>query len=221
MNVGLDFCVLKRGKETWTWLDFKKPIWIFALLASFRLSAQNFPNRGGIFLNTTNLSEVPPTDSGTISSHQQAHFQVWISLSEVCMISRYYAIELNQLHTNLRNQGIFLGGFFPGAFSSDSSIQEFREKNKLTFPLFRDSLALFAKSANIRKTPEVVVVDSAGQVQYKGRIDDFYVAIGRHKTRVSQTYLLDALRNLMNGKPPEKKMVEAIGCLIDFTLWPK
>jgi hypothetical protein len=221
MDIGLNFCVLKIGKETWTGGDFKKPILIFLILASLQVSAQSLLPKGGAGLSQNNLVIVQPPDSTVQVERQMALFQVWICLSEVCMISRYYAKELNLWHTNLKKQGIFLAGFFPNAFSTDSSIREFKAANQIGFPLFKDSMGIFGRSANIRLTPEVLVLDRNGHIQYQGRIDDFYVAIGRHKTRVSQAYLKNALRNLLAGKPPEKKWIEPVGCLIDYSLWSK
>lgn len=215
----MDICVLRKSKETWTGLDFKKPILIFLFLISYRVSAQSMLTRGGNLPLLTNLLLAQQTDSSVIKQHQAANLQVWLSLSEVCMISRYYAKELNLMHTNLKKQGVFLGGFFPNAFSTDSSIKDFQMANQLLFPLFKDSLGHFAKAGGIRITPEVLVLNAAGQIQYKGRIDDFYVAIGRHKTRVSNSYLKNALNAILKGEKPTHPFVEPVGCVIDFSLW--
>jgi hypothetical protein len=143
--------------------------------------------------------------------------RVFVSLSEVCMLSRYYARVLEKMR--LRFPEMAWIGVFPNPFSTDSSIRRFARNNHLKFTLCRDSAAKFTQSVGWKVTPEVVVLGPENEVLYKGRIDDFYVEIGRHKSTTSQHFLKTALSSLQNGQKPIQPFVPPVGCVIDFRLW--
>jgi len=63
-------------------------------------------------------------------------------------------------------------------------------------------------------TPEVAVVDRAGAVRYRGRIDNKYLAIGRARRNVTAHDLVDALDAVLAGKAIAVKDTEAVGCTI-------
>lgn len=63
-------------------------------------------------------------------------------------------------------------------------------------------------------TPEAVVVDRRGEVRYRGRIDNFYAALGRPRQAVTARDLQDALTAVAGGKPVTRPETEAIGCYI-------
>jgi len=63
-------------------------------------------------------------------------------------------------------------------------------------------------------TPEAVVVDRAGRVQYRGRIDDKYVAIGRARRNVTAHDLTDALDAVLAGRRVTVSETQPVGCVI-------
>lgn len=63
-------------------------------------------------------------------------------------------------------------------------------------------------------TPETVVIDRAGAVRYRGRIDNFYVAFGRSRQVVTVHDLRDALDAVLAGNPVANPTTEPIGCFI-------
>lgn len=143
---------------------------------------------------------------------------VLISLSEICMVSRYYALEMQNLSLKFQSDSVLFGGYFPNPFSSASSIREFGLVNKLTFPLFKDSLAHFSIQHSITTTPEVLVFKD-GIKLYQGRFDDFYVAVGRQRGFTRMRFLENALNKILNNEKPGKTYIKPVGCLIDFRLW--
>jgi hypothetical protein len=147
----------------------------------------------------------------------QTGFRVYISLSEVCMLSRYYARVFEKMRHRFPEMTWI--GVFPNPFSNDSTIKLFASRNNLKFTFCRDSLAIFSKSVDWTVTPEALVLGPENSILFKGRIDDFYVAIGRHKTKTSQHFLQTALASIQKGQAPEKPFVPPLGCIIDFRLW--
>ena len=63
-------------------------------------------------------------------------------------------------------------------------------------------------------TPQAVVVDRRGEVRYRGRIDNFYAALGRPRQVVTAHDLHDALTALAGGKPVAHPETDPIGCYI-------
>lgn len=63
-------------------------------------------------------------------------------------------------------------------------------------------------------TPEVAVVDRAGAVRYRGRIDNKYVAIGRQRQTVTVHDLTDALDAVLAGRPVTVTDTQPVGCVI-------
>ena len=73
-----------------------------------------------------------------------------------------------------------------------------------------------ALAARVRATitPEAVVVDRNGEVRYRGRIDNFYAALGRPRQVVTVHDLQDAVKAMADGQPVATPETEAIGCYI-------
>jgi hypothetical protein len=74
-----------------------------------------------------------------------------------------------------------------------------------------------ARRLGVSCTPEVVVVDTAGQTVYQGRIDDRYPKPGgRRREHPTRHDLREALDDLRNGRPVRVPRTEPVGCDIDF-----
>jgi hypothetical protein len=63
-------------------------------------------------------------------------------------------------------------------------------------------------------TPQAVVVDAAGAIRYRGRIDNLYAALGRRRQQVTVHDLRDALDDVLAGRRVSKPETEALGCSI-------
>ena len=144
---------------------------------------------------------------------------VFISLSEICMISQYYSRVLDEMEQNLKPERVVFKGVFPNPFSTDSTIADFRKERDLHFSLYRDPNGLFCSSNFMEVTPEVLVTDSLSNVVYRGRIDDFFFAIGRFRSQTNHHDLQNAIDQHLIGKKVSPFRVQPVGCLIDRRLW--
>jgi hypothetical protein len=63
-------------------------------------------------------------------------------------------------------------------------------------------------------TPEVAVVDRAGVIRYRGRIDNQYAALGRPRRTVTAHDLVDALDAVLAGRPVAAADTQPVGCVI-------
>jgi hypothetical protein len=77
-----------------------------------------------------------------------------------------------------------------------------------------DRTRVVAKQARASVTPHAVVVDRAGAIRYRGRIDNFYAALGKPRQQVTEHDLRDALDAILAGRAVVKAETKALGCYI-------
>ena len=72
----------------------------------------------------------------------------------------------------------------------------------------------YACSTVARVTPEAVVIDEAGMVAYRGRIDDRFVDFGTSRQQPTQHDLAMAIEAVLAGRSVEVPVTSAVGCFI-------
>ena len=90
-------------------------------------------------------------------------------------------------------------------------MEEYRYRG---IPAAIDGEGKVAKQARASVTPEAVVVDGKGEIRYRGRIDNFYAALGKPRQQVTIHDLSDALDAVLSGKPVVNAETKALGCFI-------
>jgi hypothetical protein len=58
------------------------------------------------------------------------------------------------------------------------------------------------------------VLDTRGAIKYRGRIDNFYAALGKPRQRATSHDLRNALAAVVAGRTVEPPRTEALGCYI-------
>lgn len=150
-----------------------------------------------------------------ISHPVSSNLTVHIFLSTECPISQQYARELTGLQRQYSPLGVRFIAWFPLRTDSPRAIRQFQTEYSLSFAGKPDSRARLARQLRVRVTPEVVVMQSNGRVRYQGAIDDWYVALGKHRPEAAQHYLRDALDALLAGKDVLIVETKAVGCLVE------
>src|SRR5690606_1973910 len=77
-----------------------------------------------------------------------------------------------------------------------------------------DHDSALALRTGVDVTPEAVVFDANGRLQYRGRIDDRYVRLGVYKAQAEHEDLSDALQAVLKGETPSVQETKGIGCFI-------
>ncbi|MEM7164568.1 MAG: redoxin domain-containing protein [Planctomycetota bacterium] len=67
----------------------------------------------------------------------------------------------------------------------------------------------------VRTTTEAFVIDSAGTLRYRGAVDDQY-GIGYSKQAPSRNYLIDAIDEVLQGRPVSTPATTSPGCVIEL-----
>lgn len=138
-----------------------------------------------------------------------------------CPISNSYAPEIQRICRDYRSRGVSCLLMYEDVdlASSPTGLDEavkehLREFRYLDVPAVVDRARRIAGRAKASVTPQVVVIDREGEIRYRGRIDNLYVAFGKRRPRATEHDLRDALDAVLERRPVRKVETEALGCFI-------
>ncbi len=139
-----------------------------------------------------------------------------IFLLSDCPASQSYTLTLNKLSKTYSKNKISFVGIFPGTFSTDEELINFKKQYKINFPLLKDPEMVLAKSLNAKVGPSCFLINNNGNVVYKGRIDDWLYAIGKKKQVITEKNLDDAIQAVINNRPVKISETNPIGCILEY-----
>jgi DNA-binding transcriptional LysR family regulator len=142
-----------------------------------------------------------------------AHVLLFVATD--CPVSNAYAPEIQRICGAAASRGIACSLIYEdphvGADAVRRHLDDYRYHG-ITAAIDRDGG--LAREVRASITPEAVVVDRSGTIRYRGRIDNFYAALGRPRQVVTAHDLQDALTAVAAGRPVATPRTEAIGCYI-------
>lgn len=143
-------------------------------------------------------------------------WKVVVFLAPLCPICQDYTYFLNALHNEwaAAEAPVEMVGVFPEGSTSQKDIEGFADTYGVTWPLQLDREGA-AVDLDARWTPEVFVLDTLGRVHYRGRVNDLYVSLGKHRPKPKRHDLRDAVAALLAGQAPPDSVTQAIGCPIE------
>lgn len=151
-----------------------------------------------------------------ILGFSQNKYSVYVFVAEKCPISIYMAKPLQEALDKYGSEVDFYT-VFPMKNSTNETAQQFLEKYNLAdFKIKLDNYQGFARKLGATITPEVIVVDDAGEVAFRGRISDAYKAPGKMKHGVRKNELISVLDKLTNEEEVPQPWAHAVGCFITF-----
>lgn len=139
---------------------------------------------------------------------------VFVFLSAECPISRQYIPELNRL----QQVDVLASGkvAFYGVLSDPSVTRRaavnFANEFKIGFPVLFDASGELAGLFRPDVVPEAFLVNAAGVIVYRERIDDLYPEIGKRRAAPTSRDLLDALTALAEKRALPNQRTLAVGC---------
>lgn len=130
-----------------------------------------------------------------------------------CPLVRKYVPTLNELLARFGPPAV--GWLAIDANSQDSlaDLAQWARATQCRLPLVKDPDGRLAERLGAERTPEVLVLDPAGQVHYRGRIDDQF-GQDFNRPRATRADLALALEALLAGGAVELPTTQAIGCRI-------
>jgi hypothetical protein len=138
---------------------------------------------------------------------------VLIFFDSECPISQKYTKQLDILK-NQFPQITFLGIFTKWAAWED--IQNFKNEYPLSYNVFKDNKNRLIKKLRGRVVPEVFFFNEKGILLYRGAVDNWFYALGKHRPEPTECYLEDAILSFLNHQDIKIKKTNAIGCVIEY-----
>jgi hypothetical protein len=140
---------------------------------------------------------------------------VLIFVATDCPVSNSYAPEIQRICAAYAGRGVACSLIYEEAgLTPDGARKHLDDHRYRRMPAAIDRDGALAARVRASITPEAVVVDRRGTVVYRGRIDNFYAALGRPRQVVTAHDLQDALNAVVDGRPVARAETEAVGCYI-------
>jgi mono/diheme cytochrome c family protein len=134
---------------------------------------------------------------------------LFVFVSTECPISNLYMPRLSEMARMYKDRGVGLFVIDSNPEDSLDSLRRYARERKLTFTVVKDNGTALADWLSAASTPEAVIVDSRGDVRYRGRIDD-----NQDRAKVIHNDAREALDALLAGKPIARPRTIAFGCAI-------
>jgi hypothetical protein len=140
-------------------------------------------------------------------------------ITNECPISNSFAPEIARICSDYKSKGINCSlVYVDPALSDDQARKHAEEYRHGDYPRMVDRKHELVKATGVTITPEVAVINHAGNVVYRGRIDDSYAVLGQPRRPVREADLRNALNAVVDGQPVAKPETKALGCYIsDFS----
>jgi hypothetical protein len=132
-----------------------------------------------------------------------------------CPISNSYAPEVQRICAEYSPKNVACSLIYvdPSLTAADvrKHLTEFRYSG---ISAFLDPTHKLARAAGATVTPEAAVIGPAGQVLYRGRIDNVYAGLGKRRPEATEHDLRNAIEETLSGKPVSTPVTKAVGCYI-------
>lgn len=138
---------------------------------------------------------------------------VLVFLRRDCPVSSRYAPVIQQISAqHARDASFWL--VFPDKDETPQTIHSYLQQYAYRLPALRDPDHALVRLAQVQITPEVAVFNRNHQLLYDGRIDNWFIDLGRSRPAPTTHELADALQAALAGKMPPANHVRGVGCYI-------
>jgi hypothetical protein len=143
-----------------------------------------------------------------------AKVRVFVFVRTDCPVSNRYAPELNRLNREFGTRGVAFSVVYADPAETSESIRRHIEQYKLPGTVIRDPGHSLVRRANVTITPETAVFSAGGQLLYHGRIDNWFVELGKAMASPTRHDLEDAIAAALDGQPQPEASAPAVGCYL-------
>ncbi|MEX2112693.1 MAG: redoxin domain-containing protein [Pirellulales bacterium] len=170
---------------------------------------------------TAELGEFPPESlqaSGgskvALPAERGRVATVIVCMSVECPISNEFLPAIQDLAESYRPKGVSFVGINPNGGESLEVMAAYAKQHELVFPFLKDDGGKISRRLLFNVTPEARVFDAAGEIVYRGRIDDRYRPGSGEPGATIKRDLADALDEVLAGKPVSQARTRTVGCPI-------
>jgi len=138
---------------------------------------------------------------------------VLVFIRRDCPVSSRYAPVIQQISAQHERDASFWL-VFPDKAETPQTIHNYLREYAYRLPALRDPEHALVKLAQVQITPEVAVFNRSHQLLYDGRIDNWYLDLGRSRPAPTTHELADAIQAALGDKIPAANQVRGVGCYI-------
>jgi hypothetical protein len=132
-----------------------------------------------------------------------------------CPVSNYYSHEIRRICDVYATRGVGCALVYTDpALTDEQARQHAKDYGHGSYPKIVDRTHTLVKATGAAITPTAVLIKPDESIAYRGRIDNFYAAIGKTRRIVTEHDLRDALDAVIAGKPVAKPEAPPVGCYI-------
>jgi peroxiredoxin len=131
-----------------------------------------------------------------------------------CPISNRYAPEINRMVADYSARRIAFYGVYSDPDIGAAAALRHAQDYGFDFPALLDPAQTLAGKTGVILTPTAVILSPAGEVLYRGRIDNRYLDFGKYRGAGVKPDLRLALEAVVNGKPVPEKYTKPVGCAL-------
>lgn len=146
---------------------------------------------------------------------EKGHSEVLFFIAQDCPISNYYSHEIRRICDEYGSRKVSCAlVYIDPTLTDEQARKHAADYGHGDYPKIVNRKHDLVAATRVTITPEVVVVAPDGSFPYRGRIDNYYAALGKPRRIVTEHNLRDALDAITSGKPVDKPDVKPVGCYI-------
>jgi len=138
---------------------------------------------------------------------------VLVFLRRDCPVSGRYAPSIQQISQRYAESARFWL-VYPDKTETAADIRKSVDEFGYHIPVLRDPQHALVKLSRVQITPEVAVFDRNRHLIYDGRIDDWFIDLGRARQAPTTHELEQAIRAAAAGQSVARNEVRGVGCYI-------
>ncbi len=138
---------------------------------------------------------------------------VLVFVRQDCPVSGRYAPTLQRISKEFAERAKFWL-VFPDKAESAAAMRTYVAQYGYDFPALGDPSHTLTALSHVQITPEVAVFDSSRHLVYDGRIDDWYISLGKSRPSPTTHELEDGIRAALAGKSVTHSEIRGVGCYI-------
>jgi peroxiredoxin len=191
-----------------------------AAFGRLALSDEKAPAGGGKAVGNFTLTDPRDGKKVAFADLKDKKAVVVVFVGTECPINNLYMPRLAELHREYAGKGVQLLAINANVQDSAEQVAAHAKKYELPFPVLKDEGHVVADQFGAVRTPEAFLLDAEGKIRYRGRIDDQY-GIGYQRARPTTRELVNALEEVLAGKPVTTASAPVAGCIIGRAAQPK
>jgi len=138
---------------------------------------------------------------------------VVVFLANHCPVVRAYEDRLIDFTKDYQGKGVKVVGFSVSSMPQDKlpEIKNYIKENKSNYVYGYDESQAIGKAYGATNTPQFFVLDKTRTIRYLGAMDD-----SQNDSKVTKTYLRDAVDAVLKGDSPEISETRPVGCGVKY-----